>query len=69
MLKVYHYDICDKDKGIIFAESSEQACEIFKKEYDNPIYPEEVDDYEHDVCSIDYVCDVTNEPRLVFMEG
>ncbi len=69
MLKVYHYDIWDHDKGLIFAESREQACEIFRKEYDFPICPEDVDDYDADICVIDYVCDVTNEPRLVFTEG
>ncbi len=69
MLKIYHYDIWDHDKGLIFAESREQACEIFKREYDNPIYPEDFDYYDHEVCSIDYVCDVESEPRLVYMEG
>ncbi len=69
MLKIYHYDIWEKDKGLIFAESREEACKIFKKEYSNLIYPEETDDYDSDICSIDYVCDVLNEPRLVYMEG
>ena len=32
-LKIYEYDICDSDKGIIFADSYEKAKEIFSDNY------------------------------------
>ena len=32
-MKVFEYDICDGDKGIIFAETYERARELFTKEY------------------------------------
>ena len=32
-MKIFEYDICDGDKGIIIAETEERAFEIFKEEY------------------------------------
>ena len=33
MSKLYSYDNCEGDKGVIIAESYEEAVEIYKKEY------------------------------------
>lgn len=33
MNKLYSYDNCEGDKGVIVAESYEEAVEIYKKEY------------------------------------
>lgn len=32
-MKIYEYDICDGDKGIIMAESYEEAVRIFREDY------------------------------------
>ena len=33
-MKIFEYDICDGEKGIIMAENYDQAVELFRKEYD-----------------------------------
>ena len=63
-MKVWGYDIWEGDKGIIFAETKEEAKAIYKQNYNEPIYD---GDYEPDTCQIDYVCDVPEKPSLVFM--
>ena len=62
--KVYSYDIWDGDKGIIFANSEEEAKQIYERSYDEPICDE---DYESHTCQIEYVCDVPDESKIVFM--
>ena len=63
-MKVWCYDIWDGDKGIIFADSEEEAKIIYEKNYDEPVYDE---DYKPDTCQINYLCDVPNEPKLIYM--
>ena len=54
---IYYYDIWDGSKGIIIADTYEQAKQVFKDEYDGaiPIYGEDTDDYDSGVCDIECV--------------
>ena len=63
-MKVFGYDIWDGDKGIIFAETKEEAERIYKENYDEPIAD---GDYDSGMCQIDFVCDVPDKSALVFM--
>lgn len=63
-MKVWSYDIWDGDKGIIFAETEEEAKALYESNYDNPIAD---GDYDSGLCQIDYICDVPDEPKIVFM--
>lgn len=62
-MKIYQYDICDGDKGIIFANSEDEATEIFKRNYNNEV-TNELNPLE---CIIDYIAECPTEPRLIFM--
>ena len=63
-MNVYMYDIWDGDKGIIFANTEEEAKKIYTRNYDEPIYD---GDYDSHTCRIDFVCEVPNKPKIVFM--
>ena len=64
-MKAYTYDIWEGDKGIIFANSEEEAIKMYEQAYpDNPIYD---CDYVSGACSLDYLCEVPNEPWLKYM--
>ena len=63
-MKVWSYDIWDGDKGIIFAETEEEAKALYERYYDEPIADE---DYDSGMCQIDFVCDVPDKPKIVFM--
>ena len=74
-MKVFEYDICDSDKGIIFAETYERAVEMFVKDY--PDCDPECYDYT-DVennekyrygAMINEVCDYDGREKLVFIVG
>ena len=73
-MKIFEYDICDSDKGIIFAENYEQAVELFKKNYDR-VDLENYDASERDTDKYDYggmineLCDYDGKPKLVFISG
>jgi len=63
-MKVWSYDIWDGDKGIIFAETKEEAIALYESNYDELI----VDgDYDSGLCQMEYVCDVPDYPKLYIM--
>ena len=64
-MKIFSYDICEDDKGIIFAETEEQAREIFEEEYPDIEVVDYYDDYH--TCVITEVCNYNNEAGLVFL--
>lgn len=66
-MNLYTYDIWSGSKGIIFANSKEQAKELFRKEYpDTQIFPDDVDDYDEDICRIDWErSNIELEPILI----
>ena len=64
-MSIYEYDNWDGDKGIILAESDEQAKELYKANYNRLIYPDEVNVYDDGVGMINYVCELTTEPQLI----
>lgn len=64
-MKLYTYDITEGDKGIIFANSYEEAVELFKADYPEI---EVVEEYgESYTCVISEFADVPTEPKLMFM--
>lgn len=64
-MSIYKYDNWGGDKGIIFAESDEQAKEIYKKNYNRLIYPYETNDFSEKIGTINYVCELTTEAQLI----
>ena len=64
-MKIYTYDICDRDKGLIIAENMEQAEELFEQRYpDTPI----VDVFgDYDTCVITEVCEYSGKPEIIFL--
>lgn len=66
-MRIYSYDIWDGDKGIILAKSYKEAVEEFKENYEAPI--DDIDNMEYDsgVCRIDYVGNVSDKAKLMYM--
>ena len=62
---IFSYDIWDGDKGLIIAESYDQAVEIFKKDYPKVEVVEE--EFDRDTCRIDVVSELEKEPALYFL--
>ena len=63
-MRIFSYDICDGDKGIIFAETEEKAKELFRKDYPDI----EIDDVlESNVCIISEFAEYTGKEELMFM--
>ena len=74
MMKVYQYDICDGDMGIIFAKTHEKAMEIFRYNYpdaDPECYDyTEIDKDKYSYgASVDYIGDYDGTERLMFIVG
>lgn len=79
-MKLYEYDIWDGDKGVIFANSEEEAVEIVRKEYSDLTldiygYNDDDDDWDEDddneimTCDIRFLLDeIPTEPSLVFVQ-
>lgn len=71
-MKIFEYDICDGDKGIIMAESYEQAVELFEKSYEK-VDLETYDSSDIDKEKYEYggviseLCDYDGTPQLVFI--
>lgn len=68
MKKVFSYDNYEGDKGIIIAESKEEAIEIYKKEYPNRKIATESGDfntYYDNGCFIEEEEDWVEESRLI----
>lgn len=66
-MRLYTYDITEGDKGIIFANSYEEAVELFKNDADYSEI-EIVEEYgESYTCVICEFADVPTEPKLMFM--
>ena len=69
-MKIFEYDICDGDKGIIVAENYEKAVELFNcnydrvdlENYDSADIDEELYDYGG---VIEEVCDYDGSEKLV----
>ena len=63
-MKVFEYDICCGDKGIIFAETEEKAKELFRKDYPDIEIGNELEDY---VCIISEFAEYTGKEELILM--
>ena len=69
-MKIFEYDICDGEKGIIMAENYDQAVELFRKEYDR-VDLENYDTSDIDEDKYDYggviseICNYSGRPELV----
>ena len=68
-MKIFEYDICDGDKGIILAESYEKAVELFNASYervDLEHYDYDIDEDKYDYGGlISELCDYDGNERLV----
>ena len=64
-MNLYTYDITEGDKGIIFANSYEEAVELFKADYPEIEVVEAYDDFH--TCVINEFADAPTEPKLMFM--
>jgi hypothetical protein len=53
MKTIYSYDNFDGDKGIIIADSYEEAVEIYKKEYPKRKIADNIDEYYDNGCYIE----------------
>ena len=74
-MKVFEYDICDNDKGIIFAKSYERAVEMFKDKYPyaDPnhydVFSERLDDGYSYGATINEITEYDGTEKLVFIVG
>ena len=63
-MKVFEYDICCGDKGIIFAKTEEKAKELFKQRYPDIEIGDELED---NVCILAEFAEYTGKEELIFM--
>lgn len=61
--KLYSYDNCQGDKGVIIADSYEEAVELHKKEYPERQIAEDDTQYWNDGCYLEEV-DFVDESKL-----
>ena len=70
-MKIFFYDICYGDKGIIIAESIERAIEMFQEDYpDVDPYnydPSELDNGYKQGSTIDEICEYDGKEKLCFI--
>lgn len=64
MKKIYTYDNCDGDKGVIFADSFDEAIEIFKDNYPDRNIAENIRQYWDNGCFMEEVDFVPSESKL-----
>ena len=69
-MKIFEYDICDGDKGVILAESYEEAVKLFREEYSNvdldTYEPSEIDESKYEYGGlINELCDYDGKQKLV----
>ena len=64
MKKIYTYDNCEGDKGIIFADSFDEAIEIFKYHYPDRNIAEDIRQYWDNGCFMEEVDFVPSESKL-----
>lgn len=63
-MTIYEYDVYGGDKGIIFANSEEQATELYKKGYGGLVYGVDTEEDDYDVCTIRTIGEIPDEPTL-----
>ena len=63
-MKIWSYDIWDGKKGIIFAETEENAKRIYKKNYDAPIAD---GNYDSGMCQIDEIGEYNGGETIMFL--
>ena len=64
MKKIYAYDNCDGDKGIIIADSMEEAIALFKEHYPDRNIATNLEQYWSHGCYIEKVDDIPTESKL-----
>lgn len=64
-MKIFSYDICEGDKGIIFANNKEEAIRLFKEQYPDIEVVDCYDDFH--TCVITEVGTFSGEPKVMFL--
>lgn len=64
---LYDYDICDGDKGVITADTEEEAIKIFQREYEGiPVLGVDTGNYDSKVCCITEVGELNEHVHKLY---
>lgn len=67
-MKLFSYDIWDSDKGIILADSEEEAVKIFHDEYEGvPVVGYDCEELAPQACDIEEVSEFSKDKKIYYL--